>query len=73
MSWPRASTVPTTEPVALGKPGEGYPLPWSVQTWLPGHDATVEDPAGSIEFTHDLAALIASLRTVDTTRGSPKQ
>ncbi|MGH3337421.1 MAG: hypothetical protein ACRDPL_01145, partial [Propionibacteriaceae bacterium] len=25
----------TPEPVALGDPGEGYPLPWSVQTWLP--------------------------------------
>lgn len=61
-----ASTVPTTEPVALGEPGEGYPLPWSVQTWLPGHDATVEDPAASIEFASDLAALIASLRCVDT-------
>src|SRR5690606_21548180 len=61
-----ASTVPTTEPVALGEPGEGYPLPWSVQTWLPGHDATVDDPAASIEFASDLAALIASLRCVDT-------
>jgi aminoglycoside phosphotransferase (APT) family kinase protein len=27
---------PTPEPVALGEPGAGYPLPWSVQTWLPG-------------------------------------
>jgi aminoglycoside phosphotransferase (APT) family kinase protein len=60
------SSVPTTEPVALGEPGQGFPLPWGVQTWLPGHDATVEDPAGSIEFAHDLAGLIASLRTVDT-------
>ena len=24
----------TPEPVALGEPGAGYPLPWSVQTWL---------------------------------------
>lgn len=27
---------PTPEPVAIGEPGEGYPLPWSVQTWVPG-------------------------------------
>jgi aminoglycoside phosphotransferase (APT) family kinase protein len=26
----------TPEPVALGEPGSGYPLPWSVETWLPG-------------------------------------
>ena len=45
-----ASTVPTPVPVALGQPGHGYPSPWSVQTWLPGRDATVEDPAGSAGF-----------------------
>lgn len=60
------STVPTTEPVALGEPGDGYPMPWSVQTWLPGHDATIKDPAGSMDFAHDLASLIATLRGVDT-------
>jgi aminoglycoside phosphotransferase (APT) family kinase protein len=27
----------TPRPVALGEPGAGYPLPWSVQTWLPPH------------------------------------
>lgn len=61
-----ACPVPTPEPVAMGEPGEGYPLPWSVQTWLSGHDATVADPAGSIGFADDLAALIASLRAADT-------
>jgi aminoglycoside phosphotransferase (APT) family kinase protein len=24
----------TPEPIAIGEPGAGYPLPWSVQTWL---------------------------------------
>ena len=61
-----ATTVPTPEPVAIGEPGAGYPLPWSVQTWLSGHDATVEDPAGSNAFTHDLAELIAEMRAEDT-------
>lgn len=36
---------PTPEPIALGEPGAGYPLPWSVQTWVPGTDATAADPA----------------------------
>jgi aminoglycoside phosphotransferase (APT) family kinase protein len=27
---------PTPRPVALGEPGPGYPMPWSVQTWLRG-------------------------------------
>ena len=65
-----ASTVPTPEPVAFGDPGEGYPQPWSVQTWVPGRDATVADPSASTEastqFALDLAALIARLRAVDT-------
>jgi hypothetical protein len=38
------ASVPTPRPVVLGQPGRGYPLPWSVQTWLPGTDATVLDP-----------------------------
>ena len=38
----------TPEPVALGEPGAGYPLPWSVQTWLPGTVATDADPGDSL-------------------------
>ncbi|MEV4296423.1 aminoglycoside phosphotransferase family protein [Microbispora rosea] len=57
---------PTPEPVALGEPGAGYPLPWSVQTWLPGTVAIDEDPGESAAFAHDLADLITDLRTVGT-------
>jgi len=60
------SPVPTPLPVALGAPGHGYPLPWAVQTWLPGRVATVEDPAGSAAFAQDLAGFIASLRAAST-------
>jgi aminoglycoside phosphotransferase (APT) family kinase protein len=28
------SPFPVPRPVAIGTPGLGYPLPWSVQTWL---------------------------------------
>ena len=62
----RVSTVPTPEPVAIGEPGAGYPLPWSIQTWLPGRDATVDDPGESVQFARDLAELILALRRVDT-------
>ncbi len=57
---------PTPEPVALGEPGAGYPLPWSVQTWLPGAVATDEDPGESVAFAHDLADFIGDLRVIDT-------
>src|SRR5687767_13083050 len=26
----------TPEPAGIGEPGFGYPMPWSVQTWIPG-------------------------------------
>jgi aminoglycoside phosphotransferase (APT) family kinase protein len=60
------SLMPAPWPVAIGEPGEGYPLPWSVQTWLSGADATVENPSASIAFAQDLATLIARLRQADT-------
>jgi aminoglycoside phosphotransferase (APT) family kinase protein len=60
----------TPEPVALGEPGAGYPLPWSVQTWLPGVVATDRDPGGSVPFAHDLAEFIAGVRAIDA-RGRP--
>lgn len=56
----------TPEPVALGGPGAGYPLPWSVQTWLPGTVAHDEDPGGSTEFAADLADLLTDLRAIPT-------
>jgi aminoglycoside phosphotransferase (APT) family kinase protein len=57
---------PAPVPVALGEPGHGYPLPWAVQTWLAGRDATVEDPADSDAFAADLVTLLGALREMDT-------
>ncbi|MFF4360760.1 aminoglycoside phosphotransferase family protein [Streptomyces sp. NPDC001604] len=62
----RVSRFPAPEPVALGKPGAGYPMPWSVQTWLPGTVASDADPSGSDAFAEDLAVFIAALRQADT-------
>jgi aminoglycoside phosphotransferase (APT) family kinase protein len=56
----------TPQPVALGEPGAGYPLPWSVQTWLPGVVATDDDPGESIRFARDLAEFIHGVRAIDT-------
>jgi aminoglycoside phosphotransferase (APT) family kinase protein len=53
-------------PVAIGEPGEGYPMPWSVQSWLNGTTAEDGSAAGSASFARDLATLITALRRVDT-------
>ena len=62
----QVSRFPVPEPVALGRPGAGYPMPWSVQTWLPGTVALDADPSDSDAFAEDLAAFIASLRGAET-------
>lgn len=60
------SPFPVPEPVALGEPGPGYPMPWSVQTWLPGTVASDADASGSHAFAEDLAAFISALRNAGT-------
>jgi len=56
----------TPEPVAIGDPGAGYPLPWLVQTWLPGVTAIEDDPGESDAFAHDLAEFILGVRAIGT-------
>lgn len=56
----------TPEPVALGEPGSGYPLPWSVQTWVPGTPATGEDMGDLDGLARDLADFIAGVQTIGT-------
>jgi aminoglycoside phosphotransferase (APT) family kinase protein len=57
---------PTPEPVAIGEPGSGYPMPWSVQTWLPGTIAYDEDPGSSVAFAYDLAEFVSGVRAIPT-------
>jgi aminoglycoside phosphotransferase (APT) family kinase protein len=61
-----ATRFPVPEQVAVGEPGPGYPLPWSVQAWLPGRTGDEDDPAGSEAFAGDLAEFIAGARAIAT-------
>lgn len=60
-----SSPFPAPLPVGIGRPGQGYPMPWSVQTWLDGDVATPSGLAGSEAFATDLVTLISALRAVD--------
>lgn len=62
----RHATAPSPVPVAIGAPGRGYPLPWSVQSWLPGRDASENRLRGSTRFAQDVARLIVALRKAGT-------
>lgn len=50
--------------LATGQPGAGYPLPFGIWTWLPGHTATFEDPGDSTGFAQDLARVLRGLRAI---------
>ncbi|MGH3431616.1 MAG: aminoglycoside phosphotransferase family protein [Thermocrispum sp.] len=52
----------TPEPIGLGEPGAGYPLTWSVQTWVPG---TVAEGPVDAAFAADLAEFIHGVRSID--------
>ena len=63
-AFARHTTVSSPIPIALGKPGPSYPLPWAVQTWVSGTVAT--GTSSSEPFARDLAHLIGTLREVGT-------
>lgn len=56
-------------PLALGKPGAGYPWPWSVYTWLDGVEATADHLSDLRQAAEDLAGFLQALRSVDATDG----
>ena len=60
------------QPLAMGRPAEGYPFAWSVYTWLPGDNANgtlVDLERAAI----DLAAFVNALRRIDTTGAPPRR
>jgi aminoglycoside phosphotransferase (APT) family kinase protein len=58
--------IATPRPIAIGEPGIGYPLPWSINTWLPGEPATADDCSESNSFAIDLGDFINAVRAMDT-------
>ncbi len=58
-------------PVAVGRPGAGYPYPWSVCRWLPGTNAHtgLTDLGTAAE---DLADFVRALRSVPTDGAEPR-
>ena len=53
-------------PIAQGRPGAGYPWPWSVNRWLDGETARRDNIADLNAFAEELAAFLIALQGVDT-------
>lgn len=57
------------EPLAMGKPGEGYPWPWSIYRWIEGETAAFAEIADLKDCAMYLAQFLVALHRIDTTGG----
>jgi aminoglycoside phosphotransferase (APT) family kinase protein len=57
-----ACPVPAPKPLHVGRPGHGYPLPWTAQSWLPGLTATPTSCESSADLAHALSEVLRHLR-----------
>jgi aminoglycoside phosphotransferase (APT) family kinase protein len=67
----RQLPLPIPEPVAMGRPGEGFPRPWSVYRWIAGETASTARVADLAGFAAALAGFLAALQAIDTSDGPP--
>ena len=63
--------LPIPRPVACGRPTQGFPLPWSVYSWLEGMPATSAPIADLAGFALDLASFLTALYAIDPAGGPP--
>ena len=56
-------------PLAMGKPSENYPWPWSVYQWLDGKTASLETISDLSEFALKLAEFLKAFQKIDSTGG----
>ncbi|MFB7517698.1 phosphotransferase [Streptomyces sp. NPDC056144] len=63
--------LPVPAPLALGAPGEGFPLEWAVYAWLEGSDAFTAPIADLPHAAEQLGRFTAALRALDAT-GAPE-
>lgn len=57
------------EPLALGKPAEGYPWKWSIYRYLEGDTAASVPPSNLSDFAKSLAQFLLVLQRIDPTAG----
>src|SRR5215208_3808061 len=63
--------VAVPRPLEDGVPGDGYPFPWAIYTWLEGETASAERIGDREAFARDLGESVAVLQGIDPTDGPP--
>lgn len=58
-------------PLALGRPGAGYPWPWSVYEWIDGDPLEPDIVSDLGVFARDLAEFLLALWKIDTAAAPP--
>jgi aminoglycoside phosphotransferase (APT) family kinase protein len=53
------------EPVAMGRPGDGYPWSWAIYRWIDGRPYADELVADERQAARDLAGFVTGLRRAD--------
>lgn len=62
---------PIPIPVARGRPGCGFPRPWSIYQWIEGDPAHIGRVNDEIELAADLARFLVALYAIDANDGPP--
>ena len=63
--------VAIPQPVAMGRPGAGYPFAWSVRRWIDGDVLRGVHGPDDVVLAEDLAAFLVALRQVPAADGPP--
>jgi aminoglycoside phosphotransferase (APT) family kinase protein len=58
-------------PLAKGAPGDGFPLAWSVYSWLRGENAVLARLTDLSRAANDLARFVAALQRIESADGPP--
>ena len=63
--------VAIPEPMAMGRPGTGFPFPWAVYRWIEGETYSAARVNDECQAATDLAGFILQLRRVDRSNAPP--
>jgi aminoglycoside phosphotransferase (APT) family kinase protein len=66
----RCLPLQVPEPVAMGRPSEGFPWPWSIYRWIDGETAS-DGCVDMTSFASELAEFLAALHEIDVLDGPP--
>lgn len=60
-------SLPIPEPVGVGRTGLDFPWPWTVNRWVQGDNASLDNISDLNEFAKDLASFLNALQAIDAT------